>query len=227
LKTILGDCWENSIPTSFWAKGPKGCQGLFALGLALLVKGATSFNTIYLVPVGSLFQLAGWAILYFRIGYKWEKSSRTFAVILSQLCNVIGYSLQYVFVCPLVFNLTYLPYAPMSIGISIMCGQGAQWIFQTLVLGPAESSLKKEIAEAKANDLERKFGWIQRVVNGVKQPKEPYPEDYDRIMVWLMSSCIVAFLLSMTYIFVIKKCYSTDDEPIEEIQNDDEENQLE
>merc|ERR1711974_275749 len=102
---------------------------------------------------GGLFSTSGWAT--------WKPSNRTFMVILSQLCNVVGYSLQYVFVCPLVFNLTYLPYAPMSIGISIMCGQGAQWIFQTLVLGPAEKRRKAEIADFKARGLVRKFGWKQ------------------------------------------------------------------
>jgi len=188
LRTILGDIWSNSIPPQHWAKGPKGFQGLCSLALALTLKGTASFDTIYLAPVGAFFQGLGWALLYFRFGYKWN--NRTPAVVLSQLCNVIGYSLQYIFVCPLVFNLTYLPYAPISIGISIMAGQGSQWLFQTFILGEAPMT---------AN---------------------PTPEEYDYILRLFMVSCAVSFALSMTYIFVIKTCYSTEDEPIEDIVQD-------
>lgn len=208
LRTILGDCWKNSIPATFWAKGPKGCQGLVSLALALTLKAAASFDTIYLVPVGAAMQFAGWFILYFRLGYTWSEGNRTFMVILSQFCNVIGYSLQYVFVCPLVFNLTYLPYAPMSIGISIMAGQGAQWLFQTFILGPAERHKKTQFeADKAAGDVKRKLGF---------KDNKYYAPDFDDIIFWLMFFCSMAFVLSIVYIFVIRKCYSTKDEPIEE-----------
>lgn len=215
LRTILGDCWKNSIPATFWAKGPKGFQGLVSLALALTLKAAASFDTIYLVPVGAALQFFGWFILYFRLGFTWEPSNRTYMVILSQLCNVIGYSLQYVFVCPLVFNLTYLPYAPMSIGISIMAGQGAQWLFQTFILGPQEKHKKAVFKKDReeGNDTTRAMGW---------KNKDFYAPDYDDIIFWLMFFCAIAFVLSLVYIFVIRRCYSTKDEPIEEHEELDE-----